>query len=104
MIVRMICEKYHKLPNEVEELTLDQIFLLIVDEKRLEKLGTRRQTSVHQLQREGVIPFTSGGSLVQRIRAQKLIEAKQALKAGKRQRRRERREALIEYKRPQQEH
>ena len=103
MIVRGICEKYHKLPNEVEELSLDQIFLLVVDEKRLEKLGERRQTTINQLQQEGVIPFTGGGSLVQRIRAQNAANRLLALKAGKRQRRRERREALIEYKRQQEQ-
>lgn len=98
MIVRRICEKYTCLPSDVENLTLDQILLLVMDEKRLERIGGVRQTSVQQLQHDGLVPPTSGGSLVQRLRAAKALQAQQQQKAGKRERREQRRQALIEYK------
>lgn len=87
------------LPSDVEDLTLDQIFLLVMDEKRLERIGGVRQTSLNALQQEGLIPKTGGGSLVQRIRAAKERERQLAGKLNRKQRRRERRQQLIEYKR-----
>lgn len=97
-MIRRICEKYMCLPSEVEELTLNQVLLLVVPEKRLEKLGGQRRTSVGELQREGVIPLTGGGSLVQRLRAKMRAEKEQAGREGRRQRRQERIARLIEYK------
>lgn len=99
MIVRRICEKYHALPSDVENLTLDQIWLLVMDEKRLERIGGVRQTSVRALQQEGLVAPTSGGSLVQRIRAMKQQQAVDAERAGKKERKQRRREQLIRYKR-----
>lgn len=97
--MRRICEKYHKLPSEVEDLTLDQIWLLVIDDKRLERIGGVRQTSVNALQQEGLVASSGGGSLVQRIRRQKELQRQQSQRQGKKERRRQRRERLIEYKR-----
>lgn len=97
--MRRICEKYHCLPSEVEDLTLDQIFLLTVNEKSLEKLGGTYATTPQELQREGLIPATGGGSLVQRLKRAREAQAAAKAKEGKRERRQQRREQLIRYKR-----
>jgi hypothetical protein len=82
----------------VEDLTLDQIFLLSVSEKSLERLGDTYTTTPQELQREGLIPSTGGGSLVQRLKAARAAQAATQDLQGKRQRRRERRAQLIQYK------
>lgn len=75
--------------------------ILTLSEDRLERLGQIRNTTVQTLQREGVIPLTGGGSLVQRIRARNRAAADEAAKSNRKTRRAERRQALIEYKRQQ---
>lgn len=99
--MRAICEKYRCLPSEVEDLTIDQIMLLIADYKRVEKLGGLRHASIRELQRDGAVPWVAGGSYVQRLRALKALEAQQAKRAGKRERRQQRREQLVAYQREQ---
>jgi hypothetical protein len=88
----------------VEDLTLDQLLVLIMSEKKLERIGSRRQTTVQELRREGVLPYIGTGSLVQRLRARARAEARDHDRVGKRARRQQRREALIAYLRERQEH
>lgn len=98
MIVRKICEKYQCLPSDVETLTLDQVFLLIAKESDLERLAGLTTTTPQALQSQGIIPTTSGGSYVQRLRAHLRREKDLEGKRGRRARRRQRRQEVIEYK------
>lgn len=98
MIVRRLCEKYNCLPTAIEDLTLDQIFLLSVSEDSLERAGSTYRADVSELRRGGLI-HSGGGSLVQRVRAAQRRELAAQQKAGKRERRERRRRDLIEYKR-----
>jgi len=94
LIVRSICDHYKCLPSDVENLTLDQITLLIVDTDDLAKLAGRRRASAGRLQSEGLMPRVPGGSLVQRIRAEKQ-RAKQGDRRARRERRAQRRADMI---------
>ena len=99
--MRRIAEAYHISPIEVEEMTLDQIYLLVCDENRLRRVvsGTPQDLAMR-----GVIEIPDkslGMSYVQRLRRQKQLEKERQERAEKRRRRAERRRQLLEFKRRQ---
>jgi len=95
LIVRTICENYHCLPSDVEDLTLDQIITLTMDRDRLARAGQLWRTTPAALARAGAIDRTPGGSLVQRLRAAKRAAAATVDRRARRQRRAARRAELL---------
>lgn len=86
------------LPNDVENLTLDQIYILAIEEKTLEQLGGVRIVTPTDLVREGKLTTTSGGSYVQRLRATLRAEKENEQRRTRKARRRALRQQAIDYK------
>lgn len=105
-LVRELCEAYQGMhPGIIEDMTLDQIYLLVVNKGSLRRRG-RVTGSPQQLAASGVIPPLPGGgmgSYVQRLKAQRAEANAAREKLDKKRRRAERRAALIEYKRRQED-
>lgn len=91
MIFRLLCEAYHCLPSQIEELTYDQIMILAMKKSHLEAGRGLGVIDADELRAMGKVPAVADGqprSLVQRIRAQK---AKASTEPTARQRKREER-------------
>lgn len=80
-------------------MTLDQIIILIAKDRDLERLAGARKTTPAALAAEGVIPTTSGGSYVQRLRSQLRRDRDNEGRRGRRERREKRRQEIFDYKR-----
>ena len=88
---REICEAYHVTPAALDDLTLDQLFIMHARKSEL-KMGNVQSMNVFEARQAGVVERPKPGqpqSLVQRIRAKAKAEKEAATKIGKRQRRRE---------------
>lgn len=94
-MVRSICEQYHCLPSDVENLTADQVLVLALDRKNLAWAGKRWTGTPNELVSAGVVPRMPGGSYVQRLRAQRRAAASETSRAARRQRRAARRAAIL---------
>lgn len=98
MIFRLLCEAYHCLPSQLEELTFDQIMILAMKKSHLEAGRGFGVIDADELRAMGKVPATGPGqprSLVQRLRAQKKAEQKQpSARDLKRRRRKEHGDAI----------
>lgn len=106
MIVREICEHYTGIsPLDVEQMTFDQIFLLICKKDSLKRYGTIK-ASPQSLAERGLISLPDGGmggSYAKRLRAKRANQTDGEVRAAKRERRRQRREQLIRFKQQQEQ-
>lgn len=92
---REICEAYTGLtPAHLEDLTFDQLYILIAKKTDLARMGGIGRFGVDDARQLGILkaPAPKPGqpqSLVQRVRAAKAAERERMAKLSKRERRRE---------------
>lgn len=91
---RDLCEAYFKTPADLEDLTLDQLFVMAVDKKILGGGGRRITGSPQELYVKGLLkhkPYPGGLSRAMRMK----LGVGQDARKDKRRRRKERRQKLI---------
>jgi hypothetical protein len=91
LLFREICEAYHLTPAALDDLTIDQIFIMSAKKADL-RMGGMQQVNIFEARQLGVVQRPGLGqpqSLVQRIRAKNKAKTDADAKNAKRQRRRE---------------